>query len=175
MAQDTRVTIEKKEQFLDILSHGWSVVRAAEICGVNRKSFYVQANNDKAFADAWKESKHLAQQRREDELNLRAYHGEDLPVMKDGEIVMIVDEDGVKKPLTYKGKKSDLLLMFSMKAEDPDKYKDKSAVEHQGLEGLAAQFKALQDASEKADIEAEKRSNTESDKPTPSPGDGEMP
>lgn len=155
MAHYAKLTPEKKKEFCDILSHGWSVLRACELLQVSRETVYDHRKKDPQFQANWEQAKQDAMMRREDELNLRAFHGVDTPIVHKGKVVM-EEVDGVMVPVTIK-KKSDILLMFSMKAENPEKYKDKSAVEHQGMEGLADQFKALQEASKRADKSCLKR------------------
>lgn len=169
-----KFTEKKKETFLETLSHGWSPRRAAETCGVSHQIVYVHRKKDPDFRAAWEEALIMAQQEREDELNTRAFKGEDMPIVHGGKIMKEKCEvTGAMIPVKIK-RKSDILLMFSMKAESPEKYKEKSAVEHLGLEGLADQFKALQDASKKADLESSERGNTRDDKTASPSGDGEM-
>lgn len=173
MAHYIKMTPEKKQLFLDTISHGFSVVKASERCGFRTQTAYQHKEKDKEFSDAWDQAKVEAQQRREDELNQRAFKGEPIPIVYNGKIMMKENKDGTKEPVTLL-KKSDTLLMFAMKAEDPEKYKEKSAVEHLGLDGLAKKLKSLQAATDRADRESSKRGDSTKDKRSSSAGDGEV-
>jgi hypothetical protein len=155
MAHYAKLTPEKKKEFCDILLHGWSVLRAAELLQISRETAYDHRGKDPDFKSNWEQAKVEAMLRHEDELNKRAFQGVDTPIVHNGKIMM-EEVDGVMVPVTVK-KKSDILLMFAMKAENPVKYKEKSAVEHKGVEGLAKKMKNFQDASKRADKACLKR------------------
>jgi hypothetical protein len=80
---------------------------------------------DPAFAAQWKEARTIGKEELEAEANRRAYHGTDRPIFHAGEVVGHMKE--------Y----SDRLLMFLLRAEDPDKFKDNSKMELVGKGGAA--------------------------------------
>lgn len=123
MANHTKLTAEKMARFLEVLSNTANVSAAAKTIRVSRGHLYeVRAGNDE-FAAAWDEAVKLGTSALEDEAVRRAM-------------------DGTLKPVFYKGQKcgtireySDTLLIFLLKARDPDKYADRVRKELTGPGG----------------------------------------
>lgn len=123
MANHTKLTAEKMARFLEVLSNTANVSAAAKTIRVSRGHLYeVRAGNDE-FAAAWDEAVKLGTSALEDEAVRRAM-------------------DGTLKPVFYKGQKcgtireySDTLLIFLLKARDPDKYADRVKKELSGPGG----------------------------------------
>ncbi|NHR05737.1 terminase [Chromobacterium haemolyticum] len=123
MANHTKLTAEKMARFLEVLSNTANVSAAAKTIRVSRGHLYeVRAGNDD-FAAAWDEAVKLGTSALEDEAVRRA-------------------TEGTLKPVFYKGQKcgtireySDTLLIFLLKARDPDKYADRVRKELTGPGG----------------------------------------
>lgn len=119
----TRKPTPKKDwrpKFLATLADTGSVVRAVKAAGIHRSTAYDHRESDKAFADAWKEAETISVEVMESEARRRAVEGCKRPVFHAGKRVGEV--------LEY----SDTLLIFLLKAHKPDKYRDRSSVEHSG-------------------------------------------
>lgn len=101
MANRTKLTPEKKEQFLDVLSDGSSVTAAAKAIGISRTCVYEHRVEDKAFASAWDDAVEAGTDALEDEAVLRAKNS------------------------------SDTLLIFLLKGRRPEKFKDRQQIEGQ--------------------------------------------
>lgn len=123
MANVTKVTAEKKAQFLENLAETASVTRAAELSGISRREWYRTRDEDEEFAAGWSDAWEKGVKALEDEVIRRAYHGVDKPVFQGGKLVGTVRE--------Y----SDTLLMFKLKALRPDKYRERITNEHSGPDG----------------------------------------
>lgn len=106
-----------------MLSDTANVSRAAKTVGISRRHAYTVRSEDTDFATAWDEAVNIAIDTLEQEARRRAYEGVDEPVFYQGEEV------------GYIRKYSDTLLMFLLKGNRPDKYKDRVAAEHSGPDG----------------------------------------
>lgn len=119
MPNVTKVTKKVEQEFLSHITNGKSVIAACRAVGVSRMSIYRLANRKTSFAralDAAREDARLAKV-------------EALEAAADQRAV-----DGVLDPVYYKGKVcgarrrfSDSLLITRLKAEDPERYRDKRA------------------------------------------------
>jgi hypothetical protein len=123
MANVTKVTPEKVAAFLDALSDTANVSAAAKKVRVSRGHMYRLRDEDIEFAAAWDEAVKLGTAALEDEAVRRA-------------------KDGTLKPVFYRGEKvgtireySDTLLIFLLKARDPDKYAERVKKEVTGPGG----------------------------------------
>ncbi|UTW59968.1 helix-turn-helix domain-containing protein [Kordiimonas sp. SCSIO 12603] len=103
-----------KAKFLDFLSEGYSVVKAAEAAGVSGRTVYKWRRVDIAFAVEWEQALDIATDLIEEEAMRRAVKGVAKPVYRGGEVVGHVQD--------Y----SDSMLMFLLKARRPEKYNDKA-------------------------------------------------
>lgn len=131
MANHTKLTAEKMARFLEVLSNTANVSAAAKTIRVSRGHLYEVRGNDDDFAAAWDEAVKLGTSALEDEAVRRAM-------------------DGTLKPVFYKGQKcgtireySDTLLIFLLKARDPDKYADRVRKELTGPGGGPIQQQTL--------------------------------
>ncbi len=104
-----------KIRFLDYLSEGYSVVKAAERAGVVARTVYLWRKADLGFASEWEQALDIATDLIEEEAMRRAVKGVAKPVYRGGEVVGHVQD--------Y----SDSMLMFLLKARKPEKYNDKKA------------------------------------------------
>ncbi|MEP6910269.1 MAG: hypothetical protein ABI896_07555 [Actinomycetota bacterium] len=69
------LTEQERETFLEALGEGWSISKAAQQAGRERRRFYDLQENDEAFADAWAEAYEQGTQRLEDEATRRGLEG----------------------------------------------------------------------------------------------------
>lgn len=121
MANRTSLTPIKKEKFLKILEESANVSRAAKAIGVSRRTIYDHKKSDVEFSAAWEDAIESGVDALEEEARRRAY-------------------EGTQKPVYYLGKKrgfireySDTLMIFLLKANRPEKFKDR--FEHTGKDG----------------------------------------
>ena len=103
-----------KARFLDFLSEGYSVVKAANAAGVTARTAYNWRQADGMFAASWEQALDIATDLIEEEAMRRAIKGVAKPVYRGGEVVGHVQD--------Y----SDSMLMFLLKARRPEKYNDKA-------------------------------------------------
>jgi hypothetical protein len=111
--------------FLGALEEGLHVRDAAKAALVHNSVVYRRRKADPAFHQAMIEARTFGKEELEAEANRRAY-------------------EGVEKPVFYKGKVcgrireySDQILMFLLRAYDPNMYRDNSKIEHVGKDGAA--------------------------------------
>lgn len=123
MSNHTKLTPEKRLRFLEVLSNTANVTRAAEDIGMARTYMYEIRDADADFAKAWDASVQLGTSALEDEATRRASEGWDEPVFYQGEQTGLVR------------KFSDTLLIFLLKARDPEKYSDRLRQELTGKGG----------------------------------------
>lgn len=125
MANVTKVTPKKKAEFLAVLGSTANVTKAAEVTAISRTEWYRTKAEDVEFAAAWTEAVETGTDALEDEAVRRAAEGTLKPVFWQG------NECG------YIREYSDTLLMFTLKARRPEKYRDRTAVAHSGPDGGA--------------------------------------
>jgi hypothetical protein len=116
-------THEHSEKFLKSLRRYGNVTKAARAAKVGRRTAYEWREDDDEFAKAWDEALEEASDHLEAEAYRRAV-------------------TGTLKPVHYQGKKvdtvreySDSLLTLLLKANRPEKFKDRVANEHTGANG----------------------------------------
>ncbi|WP_043614259.1 hypothetical protein [Chromobacterium violaceum] len=123
MANLTKLTPEKKEKFLEVLADTANVTKAANTIKMARRYMYELKAKDKRFSAAWDDAVVHGTAALEDEAARRAM-------------------EGTLRPVFYKGEKcgtireySDTLLIFLLKARDPEKYADRVKQELTGKGG----------------------------------------
>ena len=122
----TEVQIEK---FLQHLAGSGNVSASAEAAGLSRSTFYALRKNDEDFAATWADAVETATDALEAEARRRAVEGyEEYVTCKDG----LVMHDG--QPVMQR-RHSDSLLALLLRAHRPDKFRDRSSVEHSGPGG----------------------------------------
>ena len=123
MANRTKRTAKKEEEFLDLLRTGTTVTKACKIVNIGRVTVYEWRQADEAFAKRWDEAIEIGTDSLEDEAVRRAHDGVDRPVFYQGDVCGHVRE--------Y----SDTLLMFMLKGRRPEKFKDRATHEVTGPGG----------------------------------------
>lgn len=120
MANKTKRTPKKEAEFLYLLSAGYSVAAAANQIGIGRQTAYVWRAGDPDLADRWSAAIETGTDILEDEARRRALEGVAEPIHYQGKLVTTVQ------------KYSDTLLIFLLKGRRPDKFAERSKVEHSG-------------------------------------------
>lgn len=130
MANLTKLTPEKAAKFLTVLADTANVTKAAKTIRMARAYLYQLKAKDKRFSAAWDEAIKHGTAALEDEAARRAM-------------------EGTLRPVFYKGEKcgtvreySDTLLIFLLKARDPEKYTDRVKQELTGAGGGPIQSKS---------------------------------
>lgn len=123
MARLTKLTPEKVAKFLEVLADTANVTKAAKAIRMARPYLYELKAKDKRLSAAWDVAVTYGTAALEDEAVRRAM-------------------EGTLKPVFYKGAKvgtireySDTLLIFLLKARDPEKYAERSKQEVSGPGG----------------------------------------
>lgn len=116
MANRTKFTKEKKDEICKAILETGNVSTACVMCGVSRTAAYAHKNEDKEFSDLWEESLDMSIDLMEAEARRRAVEGVLEPVFYQGQ------ECGLIR------KYSDTLLMFLLKGNKPDKFRDNQHV-----------------------------------------------
>lgn len=111
-------TAAQRAVFLDVLSETAIVVYACKQAGLSRRTAYNWRDADPEFAKEWEYAAELGTDALEDEAIRRATVGVLKPVYQGGKKVGSVRE------------LSDNLLMFILKARNPEKFKDRAQVDH---------------------------------------------
>lgn len=99
--------------FFAALENGFPVRAACEAAGYARRSVYRWRNEEKDFAEAWRDALAVAADLLEEEADRRGRDGYDEPVFFQGEQV------GAKR------KYSDALLLARLKALRPEQYRER--------------------------------------------------
>lgn len=109
-------TKRKDNRFFDALARGFKVEEAAKHAGYSKRVVYLYRKQHPDFDESWKEAKETYLEIMEAEADRRAM-------------------EGVEEPVFYQGKEcgrirkySDVLLMFRLKSEAPDKYRERREV-----------------------------------------------
>lgn len=113
-------TAEKEDAFLEVLSAGGSVYKAARAAKIGRRTAYEWRDADEEFAKRWALAVEDGVDAMEDEAHRRAVEGVDKPVYYQGA------ECG------YVREYSDTLLIFTLKARRPEKYRENINHNHTG-------------------------------------------
>ena len=116
----TQSTAKKKNAvFLAVLAESGNVTEACRQAKLDRSGVYKLKDRDEVFAEAWEHAEEEAGDSLEAEAWRRAKGWEE-NVYKDGELAGTT--------LRY----SDTLLIFLLKGNKPDKFKDRAEVQHKG-------------------------------------------
>lgn len=130
--------LHARETFLKELAQRGIVSDAAEVTGMSRAVFYEWRNADPEFAQQWEQALEIAIERAEREAWRRGVEGIEKPVI--GRIER--DKDGIVKDAEgkeiYIREYSDGLLTTILKANKPEKYREKVDHEHRG--SIAVEF-----------------------------------
>jgi hypothetical protein len=127
----------RRKRFLELLAQTGNVTRSAEAVGVARQNIYAAREADPEFRKLWDEAIDSAIDDLEGEIFRRARDGTPEFVVSAGRVLTVPDPEnpnGPPVPLTVR-KYSDTLAVTLLKAHRPEKYRDRSAVEHTGKEG----------------------------------------
>lgn len=108
---------------------------ACKVAGVPRRTAYDRRESDEQFAAAWDEALEAAADVLEAEAVRRAVQGVEKPVYQGGEMVGTVQE--------Y----SDTLLIFLLKGNRPEKFRERHTVEHTGKGGGPVVLQVLKNVS----------------------------
>ena len=127
MANRTKLTAEKREQFLDVLSRGGTVTKAARAIGIRRAYAYEVRDREPDFAARWEEAWAEGTETMEDEGHRRATEG----VVKEKGVYHRGSLVATEVEIAY----SDTLLMFMLKGRKPETYRDNVSLEHTGKAG----------------------------------------
>jgi hypothetical protein len=120
-----------KKAFLEQFAEYGNITTAARVAGVARRTIYGWQEQDDEFAAAFREAEITATEVLESEARRRAVEG----------VVTITPNyhRGALLSETIETKYSDTLLIFLLKARAPDKYRERTAIEHSGPGGGAIQ------------------------------------
>lgn len=124
-AQTERTRQRARAAFLAELQLRGNVSDAAAAAGIGRTTAYQWRDEDAAFAAAWAEALETAIDTMEHEAHRRAVEGVEKPIV--GRVGK--DQDGV---ITYVREYSDSLMTLLLKAHRPEKYRERSQIEHTG-------------------------------------------
>lgn len=117
-------TDRARARFIDVLRDTCNVSEAARAAGIGRRTAYEWRDADKKFSDDWDDAEQEAADKLEREAWRRAVDGVDKPVVHQGIITA-----------TYK-EYSDKMLEILLKGHRPEKYAERSKIEHSGSIGL---------------------------------------
>lgn len=120
----------KKERFLKAFAKCGNISHAAEVTGVDRTSHYVWLK-DEAYKTAFENAKEQAVEVLEMEARRRSVLGIEKRKFHNGEPITYIDENGNRVPYIER-LYSDLLLIFLLKANNPEKYRERHEVKHAG-------------------------------------------
>lgn len=122
MANHAKATPQKKGKFLAIVQRTGNVSKAVEAIGIHRNTAYEWRILDPDFALAWDNARKSYVDLMEAEADRRAMGWDEQRYTADG------------MPYTIR-KYSDTLLIFRLKGESPEKYKERITAEHSGPGG----------------------------------------
>ncbi|MDY7579367.1 terminase [Herbaspirillum sp. RTI4] len=163
-----KLTPEKLTAFCAALSETAQVSKACSAVGIARQTAYQWRRQNLDFALAWDEAMQVAVSALEDEAIRRGHEGFDEPLVHQGQFTPVVDFDAID-PLTNEKfipqlapvkrnadgspqyatmkKYSDTLLIFTLKAHAPQKYRENTSIELTGKGGGAVQFNDTEKAA----------------------------
>lgn len=119
----SRRTKRRDEKFFAVLAAGGMIRDALAASGYKRRTVYDWRKADPEFERRWREADDEALELMEQEADRRAMEGTQKPVFYQG------------MECGYVTEYSDTLLIFRMKAKDPEKYRDNFKHEHVGAGG----------------------------------------
>lgn len=122
----TKATRQRaRETFLTELAQRGNVSAAAEAGGLSRVWYYEERQRDPVFAALWDDALETAIDAMELEARRRAVEGVEKPLI--GRVGK--DQDGI---ITVIREYSDSLMTLLLKAHRPDKYRERTDVQHSG-------------------------------------------
>lgn len=149
MSDDTAQNFTPKKRprwakaFLSAMTESGNVRLACEAAGIQRRTAYDLREADETFLADWEHAQEEAADLLEQEARRRAYEGlrrvkfdRGKPIMvpaigADG--LMVKDQSGNPEMVPYvEHEYSDTLLIFLLKATNPEKYRERSDVRHSG-------------------------------------------
>jgi hypothetical protein len=136
--QGVTLTTSQRAQFLRTLAETANVTASAEATNMSRVTFYRLRAEDEEFATEWDEALEIATDALEAEARRRAMRGVSRPLVSAGKIVK--DDDG--NPIIVH-EFSDTLMLAQLKAHRPDKYRERTAIEHTGAKGGPIAFETI--------------------------------
>jgi len=116
-------TAKLDNRFFGAMAAGQTVSAAALVAGYSRRAVYDWRVAEEPFSDRWNEAVDMAIERIEEEADRRAVEGTLEPVFYQG------FECGQVR------RYSDTLLIFRLKALNPQKYRERASIEHTGKDG----------------------------------------
>lgn len=146
-------TPEKAVAFCAALAETCNIGKACKAVGMGRTTAYEWRDSDEAFAEMWDKAMKVGVSVLEDEATRRAHEGVDKPVVHKGEFTYLRDFaaidpktgeryepdeapiklDAAGNPCIATVKEySDTLMIFLLKAHDPEKYRENSKIELAG-------------------------------------------
>ena len=137
-------TPKKAERFLKMLREtGGNVTRACEAASMGKSAVYDWKRDDAEFAAQWDEAVEAGIEELEEEARRRAFRGTDEPVFYKGE------ECGVIR------KYSDTLMIFLLKGNRPEKYRENINVSVPDLDAAIERQLARLAAGSQAEVSGE--------------------
>lgn len=137
MVNRVKLTPARIKKFIKHLKETTNVSEACKVINVSRQTIYNLRDADDDFRDEWDNAIEIGVDALEGEARRRALHGHKEVILYKGEPVKIGDE------VLFKKVYSDSLLMFLLKGQRPDKYKERSHNEVTGLGGGAIESREL--------------------------------
>ena len=139
-----KLTPEKLTAFCAALAETCQVSKACAAVGIARQTAYEWRSEIPEFAEAWDKALKIGTSVLEDEAIRRAHEGWNEPVFYQGK------ECGSVR------KYSDTLLIFTLKAHNPEKYREKTSMELTGANGGPVMITDTERATRIQEILAEK-------------------
>lgn len=148
-----RKGVSKQGAFLAAFKITASITRAAAAAKIDRVLHYRWLAEDEEYTEAFRQAREEAAQALEDEAIRRAHEGWEEPVIYHGELCYQRDSRGRtrKRVLTVR-KYSDQLLLATLKAWLPEKYRERVTAEHTGPDGNPIEVAVTQRAAQLAEI-----------------------
>ncbi len=148
MAHYAKLTQEKKDKFCALIRETGNASKAAQSIGVSRITAYDHKGKDAEFNTKWLDAREEWIDNLEEEGGNRAYGADKIIFDQDGQEITAYDAAG--NVMNIKGKPSDILLMFYMKA-NRDKYKDRHILESDAKNPLSIDVSFVQPNDSKND------------------------
>ena len=140
ITNDTRSRPQKQSAFLMNIRATGNVSRSCAADDISRKTAYRWKANDEGandgegdgFSERWEEAVNAYTDELETEVDRRAFTGDDVPVIYQGEMRYDVDPKTQERTLVTIKKYSDMLALARLKALRPDKYRERAETHHTG-------------------------------------------
>jgi hypothetical protein len=125
-----KLTPARQQRFLKALAETGNVSASVDLAATSRTRIYELRKVDQAFRAAWYDTENIASDRLEAEAWRRAVEGVREPLVSGGKVVR--DDDG--NPIVIR-RYSDPMLTLLLKARRPERFRDRSSIEHTGKNG----------------------------------------